>query len=131
MSRLFTKRQQKTPKLEDLEYPYFYLNEYDLTPTQIIGEKQEELIDFPSCITHYYWIHEGENDCYPWRALFKYIDKYNKERYGFYLGECDYTGFDCKGSMRLYLSDNLEILIEKSMTDQDYKFYIQETEETI
>lgn len=131
MNRLITERQQKSPNLEDLNEPYFYIKEYDLTPTQIIGEKQEELIDFPSCVNHYYWIYKGENDCYPWRALFKYIDKYNKERYGFYLGECDYTGFCCQGSMRLYVSDNLETLIEKALTDQDYKLYIQETEETI
>lgn len=125
--RLTEARQQYSPNIESLDYPYFYLEEYDLTPKQMIGEPIEESIDFPSCINHYYWIYEGQNDEFPWRSLFRYVDKYGKERYGFYLGECDYTGFDCQGSMRLYVSDRFDIIIEKALTDQDYKLYISDT----
>jgi hypothetical protein len=70
-------RQQKSPDLKWLEYPYFYLNEYDLTPRQIIGEPKQNSIDFPSCISHYYWIHEGINDEVPWRALKNKIQDIN------------------------------------------------------
>jgi hypothetical protein len=121
-------RQQNSPDFNHLKYPYSYLYEYDLTPTQIIGEPKQNSIDFPSCITHYYWIHEGINDEVPWRALFRYEDKDGNYRYGFYIGECDYTGFDCRGSMNIYLSDSVEVLIEKAFTDEDYRLYIKDTE---
>lgn len=126
-SRLKTERQQKSPQIKSLDYPYFFLKEYDLTPRQMIGEPSEDLINFPYCINHYFWIYEGKKDELPWRALFKYQDKNGKERYGFYLGECDYTGFDCQGSMRLYVSDRFDTLIEKAFTNEDYRLYILET----
>jgi hypothetical protein len=125
--RIVCFRQQDNPNEESLKYPYSYLHEYDLTPQKIIGESSEENIDFPSCINHYYWIYEGVNDEVPWRTLFNYLDKNRKTRYGFYIGECDYTGFDCRGSMRLYVSDNLDVLIQKAFTNEDYRLYILET----
>lgn len=126
--RSFELRQQISPDVEWLSYPYSYLNEYDLTPKQIIGEHVEEEIDFPSCVSHYYWIHKGLNDEMPWRSLFGYYDNdKGKYRYGFYIGECDYTGFDCQGSMRIYLSDRIDVLIEKAFTDEDYRLYILAT----
>lgn len=120
-------RKQESPNRDSLSYPYSYLNEYDLTPNQIIGEPKQEPIDFPTCIFQYYWIHEGIKDEVPWRALFEYKDNDGNIRYGFYIGECDYTGFDCRGSMRLYLSDKVDVLIEKALTDEDYRLYFQET----
>jgi len=126
--RSFVLRQQKCPKIEWLEYPYSYLHEYDLTPKEIIGELRQEKIDFPSCVTHYYWIHEGKNDEVPWRAFFRYKDvKDDKDCYGFYIGECDYTGFDCRGSMNIYISDRFEVLIEKAFTNEDYRLYVKDT----
>lgn len=37
----------------------------------MIGEPHEEreIQDFPDCVTHYYWIHEGTKDEDAWRAL--------------------------------------------------------------
>ena len=127
MAREIKARRQDNAKRELLEYPYSFLNEYDLKPEEIIGEPVEDYIDFPTCITHYYWIHEGVNDEVPWRALFRYVDNNGKTRYGLYIGECDYTGFDCRGTMRLYVSDFIEVLIEKALTDEDYRLYISET----
>ena len=130
-SRSLVLRQQSSPDINSLSYPYLYIKkkyyeEYDLTPLSIIGEPDQDTIDFPSCVTHYYWIHEGINDEVPWRALFSY--EYNgKTGYGFYIAECDYTGFDCRGDMRLYLSDKVEVLIEKAFTDEDYRIYYSET----
>jgi hypothetical protein len=127
--RSFILRRQSFINLEWLSYPYFYLNEYDLTPESIIGEPKQDPIDFPSCITNYYWIYEGINDEVPWRALFEYKNKDGDSGYGFYIGECDYTGFDCRGSMRLYLSDKIEVLIEKAFTNEDYRVYLETTKE--
>lgn len=126
-SRILTVRQQDNPDREYLSYPFSYLDEYDLKPKGIIGEPLEDYIDFPSCIADYYWIHQGINDEIPWRALFNYLDNNGNTRYGFYRGECDYTGFDCRGSMELYVSDNIDVLIEKAFTNEDYRLYILET----
>lgn len=134
--RITSIRHQTSPDKTKLEYPYSFINskqypEYqNLSPKKIIGEPTEEKIDFPSCVSHYYWIHEGRNDEVPWRALFTYVDENGKKRYGFYLGECDYTGFDCRGSMYLYVSDRIDVLIEKAFTNEDYRLYLLETLET-
>lgn len=130
-SRSLILRQQSSPNIKSLSYPYLYINnniydEYDLTPQSIIGEPNQDTIDFPSCVTNYYWIHEGINDEVPWRALFSYEYK-DKSGYGFFIAECDYTGFDCRGDMRLYLSDKVEVLIEKAFTDEDYRIYYSAT----
>lgn len=119
-------RQQKNPNLEDLEEPYIWIDSYDLSPKQIIGEEHKECNNFPNCVTHYYWIHGGRNDVDPWRALFKYDDDGNT-RYGFYIAECDYTGFDCVGCMEIYTSERYDTLIDKAFTDWDYTLYIRET----
>jgi hypothetical protein len=132
MERITCIRQQESPDPTLLEYPFLYLSEYRHTPRQIIGEPTEEneIPYFPECISHYYWIHQGINDEDAWRALFQYYDKNtNSYRYGFYLGECDYTGFDCQGSMNLYVSDRYEVLIERALGDHDYLLYIEETNE--
>jgi len=125
MERDLNLRQQINPDKECLKYPYIY--EYDLTPSLMFNEPVEEPIDFPKCVIHYYWIHEGISDEVPWRALFQYRDNTGQVRYGFYLGECDYTGFDCDGTMRLFISDKIDTLIEKAFTNQDYFLYVNET----
>ena len=57
MERDLNLRQQINPDKECLKYPYIY--EYDLTPSLMFNEPVEEPIDFPKCVIHYYWIHEG------------------------------------------------------------------------
>jgi len=133
MEQITRIRQQPSPQLEGLRYPFRYLSEYRHIPRPIVGEPHEEreIQDFPGCVTHYYWIHEGTNDEDAWRALFQYHDRaLNRHRYGFYLGECDYTGFDCQGSMDIYVSDTYEVLIERALGDRDYSLYWRETEDT-
>jgi hypothetical protein len=133
MERTTSIRQQSSPNPLWLRYPFRFLSEYSLVPRPIVGEPHEEkeIQDFPHCISHYYWIHEGTNDEDAWRALFQYHDQVlNRYRYGFYLGECDYTGFDCQGSMSLYVSDRYEVLIERALGDRDYSLYRKETEDT-
>jgi hypothetical protein len=50
-------RQQVGPNTRSLEYPYSFIEYYNLVPKAMIGEPREQRIDFPSCVTRYYWIH--------------------------------------------------------------------------
>jgi hypothetical protein len=127
MSRELVFRQQENPNLENLKEPFLYLNEYNLYPKIMIGEKYYDCKDFPNCVTHYYWIHKGKNDEDSWRTLFKYKDEEGNNMYGFYVAECDYTGFDCQGQMEIYTSDKYEVLIDKAFDDWDYILYMKET----
>jgi hypothetical protein len=120
-------RQQVGPNTRSLEYPYSFIEYYNLVPKAMIGEPREQRIDFPSCVTRYYWIHAGMNDQDAWRALFEYKDENERRRYGFYAGECGYTGFDCTGCMELYVSDRYEVLIMKALSDYDYSLYMRST----
>jgi len=60
-------------------------------------------------------------------ALFQYKDRNGRARYGFYSGECGYTGFDCQGCMQLYVSDRYDVLIMKALSDRDYTLYTRIT----
>lgn len=128
-------RQQNNPNELALQYPYevltskkyYHLRDYGnvTIPKRMPEEKEEERVEnFPSCITHYYWIYEGTASEEQWRALFKYYDvKTKRERFGFFIAGCGYSGFDCCGEMKLYVSDNFPILINKALSDCDYKLY--------
>ena len=61
-------------------------------------------------------------------ALFQYKDRNGRARYGFYSGECRYTGLDCQGCMELYVSDRYDVLIMKALSDRDYTLYTRSTE---
>lgn len=58
---------------------------------------------FPRDIMKVYWYQEGINDEQPWYFVGK-IKCNNKYKYIFYIGECDYTGFECQGIMKMYIS---------------------------
>ena len=122
-TRIFTLRQQESPDPAWLEYPFSYLPDYDMEPDMIPGQSAEDIGDFPNNITHYYWIHEGENDEEPWLA----VCRLDNGVYVFYKGECDYTGFDCQGSMRIYASKDPAVLIQMAMCESDYTNYIADT----
>ena len=64
-----------------------------------------------------------ENDERPWLTLCVLTD----DTYVFYMGECDYTGFDCVGRMILYASKHPEILVEYAMSDENYRKYMEDT----
>ncbi len=110
---------------EVMEYPYSYIRngDYDVTPDDIPGEPQEDVGDFPNNIEYYYWIHGGANDEEPWKTLCRLTNGV----YVFYKGECDYTGFDCQGSMELYASKTPATLINMAMTIRDYEDYFRDT----
>jgi hypothetical protein len=122
-TRIFTLRQQENPDPMWIEYPFSYLTAYAVEPKPIPGQPAEEIGDFPYNIAHYYWIHEGQNDEEPWLTLCRLKNGV----YVFYKGECDYTGFDCQGSMELYASKNHAVLIQMAMSESDYTKYIADT----
>ncbi len=112
-------------KIGCLEYPFSFVRSGDYLRecSPIPGQPEEDIEDFPNNITEYYWIHEGENDVEPWLCLCKLKNTV----YVYYRGECDYTGFDCQGDMKIYASKDLAILIQYGMISSDYEKYIQET----
>ena len=108
-----------------LEYPFEYIRngEYDRVPQEIPGQPLEEIGEFPDNITEYYWISEGENDERPWMTLCRLTNGV----YVFYKGECDYTGFDCQGHMKIYASKDHSVLTMYGMSSEEYDTYYKET----
>jgi hypothetical protein len=125
--RILEVRQQSADTLqpECLKYPFYFLitGEYETAVYPIPGHESADAGNFPHNIEHYYWIHEGENDIEPWITLCRLTNG----AYVFYKGECDYTGFDCQGNMKLYSSHDVGILIQYAMSESDYEKYIIDT----
>ena len=126
-NRILTLRQQNELDPAWLEYPFSFVTDYDLTPDPIPGQPDEDIGGFPNTIAHYYWIHEGQNDEEPWLTLCRLTNGV----YVFYKGECDYTGFDCQGDMKIYASKDPAILIQMAMGESDYRKYIEDTAECL
>ncbi len=87
-----------------------YSSDNDTYKVEARGAPHEEPInmeEFPHNITEYYWIHEGENDEEAWHV----ICKTSNDAYVYYTASCDYTGFDCQGSMAMWASRDKQTLI--------------------
>jgi hypothetical protein len=109
-----------------LEYPFEFIRngEYDRVTQEIPGQTSEEIGMFPDNIAEYYWISEGENDEKPWLVLCKLTNGV----YVFYKGECDYTGFDCQGHMKIYASKDHSVLTLYGMSGEEYHKYYKDTQ---
>lgn len=127
-TRVTELRQQSDIRPEALEYPFLCLQQgycgYEATPKSIPGQESVDIGDFPNNIQHYYWIHEGINDEEPWMTLCRLTNG----AYVFYKGECDYTGFECRGNMEMYSSMDPAILITYALSIRDYDAYIKDTQ---
>lgn len=109
--------------IECLEYPFSCIDYYyDLELSEIPGQPLEDIGDFPHNIKEYYWIFPGANDWNPWMTLCRL----DNDVYVFYKGECDYTGFDCQGSMEIYASKDPSVLIHQGMGNWDYDMYMED-----
>jgi hypothetical protein len=108
-----------------LEYPFSFLRsgEYPRQCNPLPGQPEEEIGTFPDNIAEYIWIRPGENDEQPWLTLCRL----DTGVYVYYRGECDYTGFDCQGDMKIYASKDPNILLLYAMTSMDYDAYVAET----
>ena len=76
-------------------------------------------INFPEDITEVYGYHEGKNDVDPWHFVgkIKYKQSY---KYLYYIGEADNTGFDCQGSMKMYISKSLKRILKYAIEENTY-----------
>jgi hypothetical protein len=113
--------------LKALEYPFSFINNNDIyyKPSEIctglVNEEPINIGDFPNNIVEYYWIHEGTNDEENWHLFCKVITKEGEEAYVYYTAGCDYTGFDCQGDMKIYISRNAPALLnslDKNIQDK-------------
>lgn len=77
---------------------------------------------FPQDIMKVYWYQEGINDEQPWYFIGK-IKCNNKYKYIFYIGECDYTGFECQGIMKMYISKSFKKIINFAIPWDIFKNY--------
>ena len=64
----------------------------------------------PIDIKKVYWYDKGINDKKPWHVICKIRPKCHTF-YVYYLAGCDYTGFDCQGYMKMYISKLLKKLL--------------------
>ena len=106
------------------EYPFGFIN-YDkcykefnienFTLTLFDNKLKSERIDltkinFPKDIKKVYWYDKGINDKKPWQVICK-LRSNRHTFYVYYLAGCDYTGFDCQGYMKMYISKSFKKLL--------------------
>lgn len=78
-------------------------------------------INFPKNIVNVYWYDKGIYDEKPWQFIgrIKYKDSY---RFVYIIADCDYTGFDCQGSMKLYISKSLKRIMTNAVPKKLFHF---------
>ncbi len=118
--------------MKDFAYPFSFMkggsyhhatSSYDLNLIALTmfdsNFKSEEIdlsdVEIPRDILKVYWYKAGVNDELPWYFLGK-IKYKDTHRYVFYIGECDYTGFDCQGYMKLYISKHFSRILSLAVT---------------
>jgi hypothetical protein len=134
MSRDFTIRKMNGVQhlRPSLDYPYRYIQEdeygYDYTVKDIrrpimTDIEEAEVGNFPSNIQEHFWIRPGRNDGDSWMAC----GRLTNGNYFFFTGGCDYTGFDCQGSMSLWVSSSWKNIVEQGMSRGNYELYLKQT----
>ena len=112
------------------KYPFSFMNkEYDeryslqkISMTMFGTDMKAEKIDlnhvnFPDDIKEVYYYKKGKNEVSPWYFVGK-ISYKDASLYVYYEGQCDYTGFDCQGSMKLYISEHFDRIIWMAVPDK-------------
>ena len=109
------------PKKSWYKYPFDNMYDDSSIFTPIIGEKEKisDMGNFPDNISKYIWGQEGEPDFIDWILLCKLTNG----KYAFYTDWCDYTGFDCREGMKLYISSNINVLIKMAMDEKQRTKY--------
>lgn len=115
-----------------LDYPYGYIDqgEYgdnyalqDIRRPIMTEATQAEVGPFPTNIEEHFWIRPGHNDGDSWMAC----GRLTNGNYFFFTGGCDYTGFDCQGSMSLWVSSSWQNIVEQGMSRGHYELYVSQT----
>ena len=110
-------------ELKDEEYTHYQDNLIRDIPNHISADSG----DFPDNISSTFWFKEGEREEEHWVLLCR-LDNGN---YALYDAWCDYTGFDCRGGMSLYVNSDYSVLINYAMGDRHYDEYISQTEQLL
>jgi hypothetical protein len=112
--------------MKSFEYPFSYLPEHTkqedrynynrICLTLFNNKMKSERINMsnvvlPRDITRVYWFSEGVKDEKPWQFIGRIMCN-DKEKYIYYIGECDYTGFSCQGDMKLYVTSSILRLLK-------------------
>lgn len=125
------KKKDMTGLEKEMEYPYSYVTplgpSFDYYPLEeilkpILVETPEEKADasgFPQSIQEHFWIRPGENDGDEWIAC----GQLKNGAYFHYQASCDYTGFDCQGGMRLWVSKSWKNILEHAMDPHIREMY--------
>ena len=106
--------------LEAMSYPFeerFYKKDMyrPLVDTNMKIEKVDlRKINFTqkSHILQLYWFVEGINDDKAWEFIAKIKYGENDYRFIYFVAACDYTGFDCQGFMKFYVSKDMDRLLK-------------------
>ena len=113
------------PNVDALGCPFGYIDyQKDYEPAEFIrglpSDPPIEVMNFgEEHIEEYFWIHPGENDEDAWHCLGRLKDQGKGSYYFYYTASCDYTGFDCQGSMRMFVSKDKKKLWEEGMTARE------------
>lgn len=126
--RLLGFRIQEGATSEGLSYPLSFLGSEEYPIEEILcplatEEASLSVGSFPQNVTEWIWVHEGVQDEEPWHSL----ARLDSGLYIYYKAWCDYTGFDCQGGMKLYVSKNRPSLIQFAMDETAYRLYLKET----
>jgi hypothetical protein len=108
---------------ESFDYPFSQMYPLNEINTKILGLPLLKPGKFPKNIKEWLWSFPGENDFNPWYLLCRL----KNNNYALYIAWCDYTGFDCRGGMKLYIAKDLENIINYAMSNYVYKLYIKNT----
>lgn len=128
--RLLGFRKQVRSDISVLEYPLSSLKsnpEYSMKSvlTPIPSQTEEvnpESVIFPDSVAEYIWVHESK-DRQNWYALCRMDDG----AYVFFEAHCDASGFECRGTMRLYVSKSRPYLIQFALSEVAYQQYLRDT----
>ena len=117
------------PNTDSFEFPFMFMNMRWLDEYKINniarGFPDEEPCDaseFPKDVAEYYWVHQGEKDEEEWHMLCRL----KNGCYVYYTASCDYTGFDCQGHMKLFISKNCSRILYEAMSETSRKDCISE-----
>jgi len=108
-----TRRKQKRDENDPFEDERYKLENFTLTMFDK-NFKSENIdlnaLNFPEDIVEVYDYQEGIDDEKPWHFIGK-IKYKNTHKYIYYIADADYTGFDCQGYMKMYISKSLKRIL--------------------
>lgn len=110
---------QCNPPKEWFSYPFAEIYVDIFRPLVASKATAEDAGNFPENIVDYIWGQQGCNDEEGWALLCKL----DNDKYAYYYAWCDYTGFDCRSGMDLYIADDVKTLVTYAMNPAERDSY--------